>query len=163
MAVLSRHVPIFPQSIMSVYAFCMYSFGCFSKEKIKGYQPATSKQSTHQSATRAQLCAACFALAIGDSSSQPKAAAEKRHMPKGDNRAVWSQKKRRAREVDARYSREKEAEAPNILHTLKFVPMAFPLLFFLLFLVAMPFKGSGKASRFFLVFDCGTFVAGVAY
>jgi hypothetical protein len=74
-----------------------------------------------------------------------------------------AKKKRRAREVDARYSREKEAEAPNILHTLKFVPMAFPLLFFLLFLVAMPFKGSGKASRFFLVFDCGTFVAGVAY
>jgi hypothetical protein len=93
----------------------------------------------------------------------PKHQPKRGTCPKATTVQYGRKKKKRAREVDARYSREKEAEAPNILHTLKFVPMAFPLLFFLLFLVAMPFKGSGKASRFFLVFDCGTFVAGVAY
>jgi hypothetical protein len=111
---------------------------------------------------------------VDDSSSQPKAA-EKRLMSKGDNRAVWSQKMKiihapfgdlqiKGRGVTALGVRrvpsrkksyrsrgsvveKKEAKAQDILHTLKFVPMAFPPLFFLLFLVAMPLKGSGKASR----------------
>jgi hypothetical protein len=47
----------------------------------------------HQSAiTRAQLCAACFTLAVDDSLSETKVA-EKKLVSKGDNLAVWSQKK----------------------------------------------------------------------